>query len=305
MRAKPMAARAGMSPKTFYDLFADSEDCFLALFDRTLEGVAEIVRPVYESETGWTASIRAGLGTLLAYLDANSAMCDLLFVQALAAGPRVLERRTEVLDVLARAVDEGRRTKGRDRSSGPSPLTAESVVGAAFTVIHTRACQQQPGGLSGLLNQLMAMIVLPYRGQAAGRRELGRRLAVKRDEIFSSVRNPASPDGRPENISSRLTEASSGERAPVELPIRLTCRTVQVLQAVAENPGAGNRIVGEAAGVSDQGQISKLLHRLERHGLLQNTGMGRPTKATNAWQLTSRGEHVVLGIGEEVTRHAA
>ena len=109
MRAKPATARAGMSPKTFYDLFADSEDCFLALFDRTLNEVAGIVRPVYECESEWSASVRSGLGTLLAYLDANPQACDLLFVQALGAGPRVLERRTQVLGVLARTVDEGRK----------------------------------------------------------------------------------------------------------------------------------------------------------------------------------------------------
>ncbi len=181
LRAKPVAARAGMSPKTFYDLFADCEDCFLALFDRALEDVARVVRPVYECEREWTARVRSGLGTLLAYLDTDPRACDLLFVQALGAGPRVLERRTEVLDVLARVIDEGREAgTGRGRASQPSPLTAESVVGAAFTVIHTRVCQQEAGSLSDLLNPLMATIVLPYRGQAAAQRELKRRTAPKK-----------------------------------------------------------------------------------------------------------------------------
>jgi AcrR family transcriptional regulator/DNA-binding MarR family transcriptional regulator len=276
LRAKPVAARAGMSPKTFYDLFADSEDCFLALFDRAVEWVATVVRPVHECESEWTAGIRSGLGTLLAYLDADPQMCDLVFVQALGAGPRVLERRTEVLDVLARAVDEARQTnKGRERSPEPPPLTAESVVGAAFTVIHTRVCQQDAGGLSDLLNPLMAMIVLPYRGRAAANRELNRRSTSKQ-------------------VSAPVVQA---EELPTDLSIRLTHRTVGVLQAVAENPGAGNRVVREAAGVVDQGQISKLLHRLERHGLLQNTGIGRSTNETNEWSLTP--------CGEEVVRHAA
>ncbi len=87
--------------------------------------------------------------------------------------------------------------------------------------------------------------------------------------------------------------------------MRLTQRTARVLQAVAQNPGAGNRIIREAAGVNDQGQISKLLHRLERAGLLANTGVGRSMHETNAWQLTSQGEQVVYSIGEQVVCDAA
>ncbi len=50
----------------------------------------------------------------------------------------------------------------------------------------------------------------------------------------------------------------------------------------------GNREIARAAGVKDEGQVSKLLARLQTHGLLQNTG-GHPA-AGNAWRLTSRGE---------------
>jgi hypothetical protein len=56
----------------------------------------------------------------------------------------------------------------------------------------------------------------------------------------------------------------------------LTVRTHRVLSAVAELSAQGsnpnNRQVADAAGITDQGQISKLLSRLEGHGLLQNTG---------------------------------
>lgn len=75
--------------------------------------------------------------------------------------------------------------------------------------------------------------------------------------------------------------------------MRLTYRTALVLERVAQNPGASNRVIGERADVYDQGQISKLLGRLERIGLLQNTGEGRNAKGEpNAWCLTQLGERV-------------
>ncbi len=59
-----------------------------------------------------------------------------------------------------------------------------------------------------------------------------------------------------------------------ELGIRLTYRTVMVLMAVAAHPGSSNRMVADEAGISDQGQISKLLRRLEGLGLIEIAGDG-------------------------------
>ncbi len=52
--------------------------------------------------------------------------------------------------------------------------------------------------------------------------------------------------------------------------MRLTYRTVRVLMAIAELPGGSNREVAERAGIVDQGQISKMLTRLEYQGLIVN-----------------------------------
>ena len=160
LRPRVVCERAGMSPKTFYDLFADREDCFLALIDRERERLAEIVRPVYECESEWVARIRSGLGTLLSYLDANPAVCELLFVAALDAGARVRERRVGVLGEVARAIENDRAGSDPDLSSSSSSLLAEGVVGGAFTVIHTRVVMVDAPALIGLLEELTATIVL-------------------------------------------------------------------------------------------------------------------------------------------------
>ena len=76
------------------------------------------------------------------------------------------------------------------------------------------------------------------------------------------------------------------------LKIRLTYRTVRVLSAAARAPGASNRDLAEGAGIVDQGQISKLLGRLESLDLLENRGEGQMKGAANAWYLTVRGAHL-------------
>jgi AcrR family transcriptional regulator len=276
MTARRVSGRAGVSNKTFYDLFTDREDCFLAAFNLAVDELAAVVLPAWEGEKEWAARIRAGLGALLGFLDGEPALRRLVFVEALGAGPRVLERRAQVLEVLQGAVDEGR--AGVKAGRELPPLTAEGVVGAAFSVVHARLFEAHPESLTELCSPLMATIVLPYRGHAAAAREL------------------ACPAPKPTGAASQHDGAGGPVRQVGDqsqfIGFRPTQRTQMVLAAVAEHPGASNREVSDWAKVSDQGQISKLLSRLEGLGLLQNTG-GHTQGVANAWQLTPRGEEVL------------
>lgn len=280
MTVRRVSGRAGVSNKTFYDLFENREDCFLAAFDQAIDQLAVVVVPAWEGEEEWTARVRAALGTLLAFLDHESALGSLVFIEALGAGPRVLARRARVLEGLGSVIDEGRAgvKVGRELPL----LTAESVVGAAFSVIHARLLRVPVGSLLDLLNPLMATIVLPYRGHAAAARELSRPISQAGPD-FLTTDKPA---------KSGRSGGTSGSCA-----FRPTQRTHMVLAAVAELGGRGsgpsNRQVADAAQIVDQGQISKLLSRLEGHCLLENTG-GHTQGVANAWSLTSRGEEVLF-----------
>jgi AcrR family transcriptional regulator/DNA-binding MarR family transcriptional regulator len=277
MTVRRVSGRAGVSNKTFYDLFSDREDCFLAAFELAVDSLATVVVAAWVGEREWTARVRAALGALLGVLDDEPALRALVFVEALGAGPRILARRAEVLERVAAAVDEGR--AGAKAGRELPPLTAEGIVGAAFGVIYARLIQDDSESLVGLLNALMATIVLPYRGHAAAARELARRTPA-----HTGVRGRGGKSIAP--VGSLAT--------PVDF--RLTVRTHMVLATVAELSERGsdpsNRQISDAAGIRDQGQISKLLARLEGHGLLENTG-GQTAGIPNAWHLTPRGEEIV------------
>lgn len=83
--------------------------------------------------------------------------------------------------------------------------------------------------------------------------------------------------------------------------MRLTYCTVRAVSAIAANPGSSNRVIGGVAGIGDQGQVSKLLARLEKLGLVKNARTGAPKGATNAWGLTERGEGVASVIATGAT----
>lgn len=155
--------RAGVSRRTFYEVFEDREECFLAAFDQAVERIAGEVGPVYAHGQKWSARIRAALTVLLEHFDANPGVARMCVIETLRAGPEVLERRRRVLGVLTAAVEEGR-AEAR-HGDGPLPLTAEGVVGGALAVVHARllACprtgEAEHGPLVELVNALTAMIV--------------------------------------------------------------------------------------------------------------------------------------------------
>ncbi len=294
-----IVARSGVSRRTFYELFVDREDCFLAAFDDAIERIAANVMPVYEEPGRWREKVRGGLGALLELLDHERAMGRLVIVDALGAGANALERRRRVLAHVI-AVVEGGRSEVRS-GDGPQPMAGEGVVGGVLAVLHARllasstdGTKRNPGigslsspavheggSLVELIGPLMSMIVLPYLGPAVARKELQR---------------PA-----PE----RSIRACPAPADPLrDLDMRLTYRTVRVLMAVAARPGCSNREVGASAGMTDQGQTSKLLSRLHRLGLIQNTSVGPIKGVPNAWTLTDKGTEIEQALGHQNTQAA-
>jgi DNA-binding MarR family transcriptional regulator len=84
--------------------------------------------------------------------------------------------------------------------------------------------------------------------------------------------------------------------------MRLTYRTVRALMAIGSRSGSSNRQVGDDAGISDPGQISKLLGRLHHLGLIEKLPAGPARGEPNAWRLTARGEQVEEQIAARAVR---
>ncbi len=273
-----VVARSGVSRRTFYEVFNDGQDCLLAALEDSLERARSYVQEVYSPRESWRTRIRVALHALLRFLEDEPDRGRLLIVEAPGAGSKALKRRSAVLGELIDAVDAGR----ADSKAGAvlTPLTAEGVVGSVLAVVHARLVSSEPGAarpaLVELTNPLMSTIVLPYLGTAAARKELEQPLPTHKR------REPRASDG-----ASRLNG----------LPMRITYRTMLVLSAIAEQPGASNRQVGVGAGIADQGQVSKLLQRLARLGLIVNVWAGQERGMANQWQLTPLGADIERATG--------
>jgi AcrR family transcriptional regulator/DNA-binding MarR family transcriptional regulator len=267
-----LVTRARASRKMFYEQFEGFEDCFLAAFEEAIGRMADIAASAYEGEGTWSDRIRTALEALMGFVEHERAIGSLVFVQALRAGPAVQERRARTIEMLRVIVDEG---QSQNSPGGTPPrLTAETVVGGAIAIIQARLTQAKRAQMMTLVNPLMSVIVQPYLGPAAAVREGGR--------PTPKVPTPARV------LGARVVETTD---PLADLHMRVTYRTLRVLVAVREHPGACSREIGDAAGMTDQGQISKILARLENHGLICNPAE-RPRTGRHGWYLTERGKEV-------------
>jgi AcrR family transcriptional regulator len=273
-----ITARAKVSRRTFYELFADREGCLEALIEDILVLLKDELAQAGLEGLPWRERVRGGLVAILSFFDREPALARICVVQALSSGSRVLARREAILALLAEVLDEGRIES--PRRSGCTALTAEGLVGAAFGIVHARLLRSDPRALLGLVGELMGLIVLPYQGPAAARREQA--MPAPKTQLRK----------RPELLGREV----SFEDPLHGLQMRWTYRTARVMQGISELPGASNREVADYAGIHDQGQVSKLLARLQRLGLIVNAGDGQVKGEPNAWSLTPLGHQLALRL---------
>lgn len=273
----PVVARAGVSRRTFYELFDGREDCFLAAFEWGASEARDVVVEAYSSNGSWRERMRRAVTALLALLECEPQLARVCVIEALGAGKLVLQRRAELLDALIAALDaEAPRPRG---ASAEPLLTAEGVVGGAFSVLHGRLLEDTPSARLGELHgQLTALIALPYLGPRAAGEEFTR----------------AAPDVASPKIAHKRGEDGGG-RLLERLDMRLTYRTVRCLLFIAENPASSNREIARGAEISDEGQASKLLARLVKLDLIVNSQAGGPGRP-NRWALTAHGEQVLSAV---------
>jgi AcrR family transcriptional regulator len=172
MRIEDVIAIAGVSRRTFYDHFANKEEAFLASYDLVLEQLLTGVSTAFGSAETWTSRVRRGLAAFLNLLAAEPVLAQVCVVEALAAGPRALERRTKAMrafqDLLQPPPGDALAT-----STAP-PVAIEAIVGGIYEVIYSRVTTRRTEELPSLLPSLLHSALLPFVGPEVAEAEYQR-----------------------------------------------------------------------------------------------------------------------------------
>jgi AcrR family transcriptional regulator len=126
VRVSDVIAAAGVSRKTFYELFDDRESCFLAAFAFRLRQLLRMTTAGFESnpDAPWAERVRVGLIAFLAGMAEQPAAARFCIVEALAAGPAAVARRDDAIRQFSEFLDLG-------RADGLPDLPATTAISVA------------------------------------------------------------------------------------------------------------------------------------------------------------------------------
>jgi AcrR family transcriptional regulator len=174
-RVSDFTALAGVSRKTFYELFSDKEDCFLAAYDWALGRLLTATAEAYESSTSpWPEKVHRGVSTFLTRLAEHQARAKVCIVEVLAAGPKAVARRDAAIRGFTFFIDEGR---GETAAELPA-FTALAILGGLNEILYTNILNGRTAELPRLAPDFVYWITLPFLGAevAAEERKRSREL---------------------------------------------------------------------------------------------------------------------------------
>lgn len=153
---------AGVSRATFYEHFANREECLLAVFDEGVARLQERARSAAQGQADWQSQVTAGLAAILDFIAEEPALARTCIVETMSAGPRALERYEAALQSATPFLEAGRELA---EDGGDLPVTLEdSIVGGIVWMVHQRLITDEVSSIPGLLPTMLEFALTPYLG---------------------------------------------------------------------------------------------------------------------------------------------
>lgn len=214
-RVTDLIARSGVSRKTFYEHFADKEECFLAAYDMAVSMLMGGVTQAFEAEDDWVDAIRAALTAFLGFLADNPDLTRLCIVDVHAVGPRALSRRDAAVRGFYYLLDAGR----ADAPRALPGLTAEAVTGGMYEIVYGRVLRGTIDELPRLLPELMYWAMMPFLGHEAAVVEMERLRSEASAQPGPVAAAPAPAAAIPPRRSGRRPRAAAAPDGDGDRPV--------------------------------------------------------------------------------------
>lgn len=155
-----IVAAAHVGVGSFYERFDNKGACFVAAYDRIAAAARARIVAALPAEAPWGESLVAGLGALLAAIEADPAAARLGLVEVHAAGPAALARHERNLDEAAAAL-RGGRAQGDVGADLPESLEFATVGGISW-YLQQRLAAGEADEATALLPDLLEIVSEPF-----------------------------------------------------------------------------------------------------------------------------------------------
>lgn len=161
VRILDLTKLARVSRPTFYSLYADKEELFLAAYDEIAKRTASTIMAAYETQGSPGERLRRAMRAFAELAAAEPEAVSLMVLGAFGAGPRALERRNRTLRALEQSIAASRSTTAprggaKTRKSPEGDLTVKVILGGIREVTAARLRRGQAGALPALVDELAA-----------------------------------------------------------------------------------------------------------------------------------------------------
>jgi AcrR family transcriptional regulator len=175
VRVADVVWRAGVSRKTFYELFGGKDDCFCATYGTWIDSLLARTLDAFHAQTAWVDRLRAALTELLGSLAREPDAARLCFSEVIAAGGATQQRREQATEAVAELFE----APGIPDGPLGEALRAGRVSELGETLRREIAAGRTEQ-LPKLVPELMCAMVLPFLGMDAAQHELTRGEALAR-----------------------------------------------------------------------------------------------------------------------------
>jgi AcrR family transcriptional regulator len=238
---RELVALAGVSKSTFYDHFANKEDCFLSTFDEILGELGRRVGDAYRQPGDFRQKLIAALGAFMSTAAEERAAAALAAVESLTLGPAGVAHRER-----GSVFFEGLIQQSFDHSPSSipvSPTTVRAIVAGIRGIAYRRLRTGSESELPGLVEELVDW-TLGYQRQEpdAVRRAMA---AAGEPQAAAAGETEGAVPGWEEPPDSKLSRSTLTQRE----------RMVRAAARVVVERGYGTLsipAISAAAGVSNQ-----------------------------------------------------
>jgi AcrR family transcriptional regulator len=150
--------RAGVSRRSFYEHFANKEDCFLAAYDAGVEALLGAIGEAEAAAGGLLEAARAGTEVYLQVLADNPAFARTFLIEVLGAGPAALARRDAVHQRFADRLADTHAAIAQQLGAtvdAPAPYIFRAAVGAIHELVIDRMLKAGAEALPDLLDAIL------------------------------------------------------------------------------------------------------------------------------------------------------
>lgn len=169
---RKLLAQAGLSRRTYYDLWADKEDCYLDAYDEIADRLAERAAEGFGQGVTPRERVRLAVEALVGFcIDEPDAACACI-VEGLAAGQAARAKRAELIERIADTIAPA---LAELRPDAPNPaLTGRATVGGIFELLYGPLARRDVEQLRSLAEQVGELpMLLPVQPAPLLKRERG------------------------------------------------------------------------------------------------------------------------------------